>query len=287
MKILILFRKHISALIISIAISLLFFLIGYFISPLIFKISLLEISFKINHPEIAENVGIIKYFLALQSISFFLLPSVLVILFSRINPLQYFKTLVFTDNKNLFLVAVTILVSIPFLNITGEFNKWIIENILDQSSYIIAMEESAKRITEAILPASDIATLSVNLIIIALLPALGEEFLFRGIIQNELKKVSNPLIAVIVTSVIFSSFHFQFLGFIPRLLLSIYLGFLFIKHGSIWLPVFAHFTNNAFAVIMYYLISNKETINEIDKIGTQNGNIIWGILSGILSLYLL
>lgn len=93
----------------------------------------------------------------------------------------------------------------------------------------------------------------VNLIVIALVPALAEELLFRGWIQGSLARVLPISAAIWITAAIFSAIHLQVIGFVPRLLLGAGFGYLRWRTGSIWPAVFAHFVNNAVAVTAAHL----------------------------------
>jgi membrane protease YdiL (CAAX protease family) len=95
--------------------------------------------------------------------------------------------------------------------------------------------------------------LLLNLLVIAIVPAIGEELLFRGYLQQSFSNwLSNPHVAIIVTAVLFSAIHLHFQAFLPRFILGVLLGYLFYWSGSLWLPILAHFANNAQAVIISY-----------------------------------
>lgn len=96
--------------------------------------------------------------------------------------------------------------------------------------------------------------LLVNLIIIAVIPAVGEELLFRGVIQNELlKKIVNPHVAILIASIIFSGFHLQIQGFLPKLIIGLILGYAYYWTKSLWYPMILHFVNNAMQTVLLYL----------------------------------
>lgn len=94
------------------------------------------------------------------------------------------------------------------------------------------------------------------LVVLALIPALCEEFLFRGAVQQSLHRcLCNPHAAILLTAVIFSLAHGEFFSFLPRFVLGLLLGYLFYYGCSIWVNVVAHFINNAIVVIfsvLYY-----------------------------------
>jgi membrane protease YdiL (CAAX protease family) len=99
------------------------------------------------------------------------------------------------------------------------------------------------------------------------IPAIGEEFFFRGGIQNIISDKKNIHVAVWVSAFVFSAIHMQFYGFIPRMLLGGMYGYLLFWSGSLWLPVIAHFVNNGMAVLVYYLRYNGSSMPDPDTLG--------------------
>jgi uncharacterized protein len=98
--------------------------------------------------------------------------------------------------------------------------------------------------------------LLANLVLIALLPAIGEELVFRGILQNQLLRVArHPWVAILTASIVFSAVHMQFEGFLPRVMLGAVLGWLYWRTQNFWLPMLAHFFNNGIQVFAQYLYS--------------------------------
>ena len=115
------------------------------------------------------------------------------------------------------------------------------------------MEEKNNILTQTLTAHSTISILLVNIVIMAVFPALFEEFLFRGTLQPFFTQwFHNKHLAIILTAFIFSSIHFQFFGFIPRFLLGIYLGYLLTWKKTLWLPITAHFCHNALSLILDY-----------------------------------
>lgn len=116
-----------------------------------------------------------------------------------------------------------------------------------------AAEALAGKITQAFLQAETIDVLLINILVIAIVPAIGEELLFRGVLQNFFLQVTkNKHLAVWVIALVFSAFHGQFYGFIPRLFLGAVLGYAYLFTGSLWVSIIIHLVNNAFAVICSY-----------------------------------
>ena len=126
----------------------------------------------------------------------------------------------------------------------------------------------------------------------AVLPALAEELTFRGVLQRLLQgsnvsdfhTVKVPHIAIWVTAILFSAIHMQFYGFIPRMLMGALFGYMLVWTGSLWVPILMHFTNNAMAVILYFVATRAGwDMEKVDAIGT--GDTLWlGIVSIVLTI---
>jgi membrane protease YdiL (CAAX protease family) len=160
-------------------------------------------------------------------------------------------------------IAITFL-SIPFLSIMIEWNQHI--KLPDSLSYIETRlklaEESAEALTKAFTAAETFNVYLVNLLVVALIPALCEEFLFRGALMKFLLIFArNKHNAIFLSAFIFSAFHGQFYGFFPRLFMGVILGYIVMYSGSIWPAIMAHFVNNAFAVSAVYFHWNESAVS--------------------------
>ncbi|MDZ4716577.1 MAG: CPBP family intramembrane glutamic endopeptidase [Cytophagales bacterium] len=130
------------------------------------------------------------------------------------------------------------------------------------------------------------STFILVFVIVAIVPALGEEFVFRGLIQTELKRaLENPHAAIWLSAAIFSAFHFQFFGFFPRLLIGALLGYLYYWSGSLWLPVLAHFFNNGVQVIALYL--RQLNFISFDVESTESAPLGWVAAAVVVTFVLL
>ena len=147
-------------------------------------------------------------------------------------------------------------------------------------NWIKSLEETAKAATEKMLNVDTIGGLLLNLVIVALIPAVGEELTFRGVLQQSLTRKMNPHVAIILSAAIFSFIHFQFYGFLPRMFLGILLGYMFYITGSLWTSILMHFVNNGTAVVLYYL-NNKGTISiDVDHFGATDN--VWLLFASAL-----
>lgn len=187
------------------------------------------------------------------------------------------------------LVFVMMIVAAPGINLLAWLNEtmslptW----LTPIESWMRSMEDAAGDATEMMVRADTPGVMLFNLFLMAFLPALGEEMTFRGIVQGLLGLRRNVHTAVWVTAIIFSAIHLQFYGFVPRMLLGAMLGYLLVWSGSLWLPILAHFTNNAIAVVTYYIADHYMGDTEaLDAFGTADTWYI-GALSLVLTLTLL
>ena len=105
--------------------------------------------------------------------------------------------------------------------------------------------------------------------------------LFRsGVIQKQLTRFfRNHHAGIWVAAILFSALHMQFYGFIPRMFLGVLFGYLLVWTGSIWMPITAHFVNNASAVLFYYLFSNDLVNKELETIGAAESDMYYVIAS--------
>ena len=105
-----------------------------------------------------------------------------------------------------------------------------------------------------ILDINTIPQLLFCLLVVGLMAGLSEEMLFRGAMQRTMQDSRlGAHTAIWVTAIVFSAFHMQFFGFLPRMLLGAWLGYLFVWTRSLWVPIIAHTLNNSTVVVMSYL----------------------------------
>lgn len=156
-----------------------------------------------------------------------------------------------------------LLLSLPVVDLLNKVNQ---NMVLPQSwatleAFLKTMESQALLMTETMLNTTSMFGLFNVIVVMALMPALSEEILFRAIIQKAFcRALKNPHIAIIVTSIIFSAIHFQFYGFLPRFFIGLILGYTYFYTRNLWIPIMIHFLNNATSVVLYFLW-NRGLIN--------------------------
>jgi membrane protease YdiL (CAAX protease family) len=139
------------------------------------------------------------------------------------------------------------------------------------------LENEYNEQVEAIIGLNSTGEYILALIVMAFLPALCEEALFRGGLQNFLTRSTKmPWLSIIIVSLLFSAAHFSYYGFLPRLFLGIMLGAIFYYSGNLWLSIIAHFINNAIAITIIY--AYKLQGKSLKDAFSNNSGSWWGLL---------
>lgn len=147
-------------------------------------------------------------------------------------------------------------------------------------------EQMAAQATEFLTQFDSFGSFLVGFITIAIFPAIGEELVFRGFLQNYFhRSTSNIHIAIWLSAILFSAIHMQFYGFVPRMFLGALFGYLYYFSGNLWVPIVAHFFHNGFTVVMVYLYQ-LGTIN-IDIEGTTSTPWYIVLLFSVITFLLL
>lgn len=249
---------------------------GFFVSErfrtklflfLLLSLLAITVTFFINAVLSPESALEIKWTLFLQSVLCFALPAMfLAYLFEHDEVAVVLKLDRFPEPRLIILSIASIIVVYPVITLLGLLNQEI-----PMPEIFIQMEKASEALTIKLLSGGNSIDLILNLLFIAVVPAVTEELYFRGLAQQFVAKRIGAKWAIWVVAVFFSAYHMQFLGFFPRVLLGAYLGYLLYWSESIWLPIIAHFANNAFAVILFFVFQKEmlemgnATIAELPK----------------------
>jgi len=243
----------------------------------------------------SQSTVSLKWLQFVQTVATFLIPPVLCAWLwdADRRPFAWLKMDKRVDGSLFALAVVLMVCAVPAINLLADLNSRITlpESMAAWEAKMKSMEAAAAALTERFLQVDNLGGLIINLGLMALLPALSEELSFRGTLQQliansqELRAKSH--MAIWITAIIFSAIHMQFYGFIPRMLMGAMFGYVFVWTGSLWVPIVMHFTNNALAVIAYYIVANSQELtannqNIADTIGA--GDTWWlGVISLILT----
>ena len=229
-----------------------------------------------------NNMVVMKWLQLIQTAFTFVLPAFLLAHFVG-QGVSYLKFTPIRSSLMWFGVILLMPLALPAVNWLKSLNDMVVlpHFMSGVELWMQQMEHQSEVLTDKFLSVSSYSGLALNLLVMAAIPALGEELFFRGILQTVLGEKFNRHLAVWITAFIFSAIHLQFYGFLPRFLLGAALGYLFLFSGSIWASIVAHFINNALAVVLFFLTFNGYLTFDMDALGTQN---TWWL--GFLSLTL-
>jgi len=219
-----------------------------------------------------SNPGLLTFFRGMLVIQFFALYIIPVFLFARLcdpKPMQY---LGITSAKPLYIILglILLIIALPFVDWTGTINNQLIPETTTIGKWMKTSEETAAKQIGFMLKRNTVQDLFLNLVLVAVFAGVGEELLFRGVLQRLfIKLFKNPWAGILVTAFIFSAIHIQFYGFIPRFILGILLGLLYWYSGSLWPAIIAHFVYDAFAVVMIWF---NPALAEEDSVAISFGN---------------
>ena len=238
------------------------------------------------------SVTALKWVQFFQSTAMFLLPPLCVAYLWSERPLKWLSAYPLTLPKGkgfrLGIGAVLLmLVALPAINLLSYWNQQMsLPAFLEPlEQWMKTSEESAKVLTEQFMQATTLGGLIINMLLMAVLPAIGEELTFRGVLMNFFEvKGKRVHLAIWCTAILFSAIHLQFYGFVPRMLMGALFGYMLVWTGSLWIPILMHFTNNAMAVLLYFVsLRAGWDMEKMDAIGT-NDTLWLGVVSMVITI---
>jgi len=263
-------------------------LLGFFLVAYINHINISKI-FSISELDFSkpENASIAKGMLVVQFFALFLLPSLIFASFADPKPLQ-FAGLKKPDKMSYVLLGVLIILcSYLMVEWLGILNEQLVQALLGKKAqhWIEKGENDVGGTLQNILTMKNTGDLLKSIVLVGVLAAVGEELFFRGILQRIfIQLFKKPWIGIVFTAAIFSAIHGQFLGFIPRMILGIILGYLYWYSGSLLPAMLGHFVFNSFQVILLYnkMVNINQTSSSSDKLLPMMGIIATLIVIALL-----
>jgi uncharacterized protein len=257
------FQLVISLLIIFIG-GLFLFILSAIAGTVVFGVDISTLSENLGAGSGENNIEYYRYLMILQDVCLFIVPAIIIL--SIMKPVQKkeLSNFKFPEIKDIFLTLILAFCIFPVTSFTGQLNAgmhlphW----LSGVEQWMTEKEDDANTLINLLISSGTVWILILNLFMIAVLPAIGEELIFRGVFQKIFTGMfRSGHFAIWITAFLFSSLHFQFFGFIPRFILGLIYGYLFFWSGTLWLPITAHFINNAWPTIAAYLHSAENTTN--------------------------
>ncbi|MBD5305475.1 MAG: CPBP family intramembrane metalloprotease [Bacteroides sp.] len=221
----------------------------------------------------------------LQSVLAFIFPAWLVAFLCSSNPSRYLRLNNPANLRQYIGVLILLFIMGPAMNLIVEWNSNITfpDSLSGVYNIFKSLEDKAAVSTDIILSDSSWWGLISGIAIVGCLTGFAEEIFFRAGLQNSLSTSGiNVHVAVWSTAFIFSLLHFQFFGFVPRLILGACFGYIFYFSQSIWLAAFMHAVNNSSVVVMAWLNRNGILHLDIDSFGTSESGQIWIALFSLI-----
>ncbi|MGV8092192.1 MAG: lysostaphin resistance A-like protein [Mangrovibacterium sp.] len=232
-------------------------------------------------------IALLKYFQVVQSIGLFVLPPVIIGWLFSGDTARYLQLDRKVSTGPVLIAVGAIVIVNPFISFIGEINSEMsLPGFLaGVEEWMRRMEDQAAALIDKFMDVETVGGLLFNLLMIAVIPALGEEFLFRGVIQKIFTTMTrNHHWGIWISAFLFSALHMQFYGFVPRMLLGGLFGYMLVYSGSLWLPVISHFVNNALGV--FFLYFENKGYEGLEKVSAMGEQVIIMLPAALISLVL-
>ena len=244
------------------------------VSKLIYHVPMTDLA---NLATTETGISIARTIQIISQIGIFILPPIVLAFLISDNPSRY---LGFEKKPAIKILTISILIMFTTLPLIHQMASWneaiklpaFLEGI---EKWMLEKEQQSEEISKKFLEVSSISGLLLNLLMIGILPAVGEELLFRSVLQPMIgKTLKNMHLGIIISAILFSMMHLQFYGFIPRVALGMLLGYFYLWSGSILVPMLMHLVNNGSAVILFYVANNGYADINAEEFGSTSNSII-------------
>ncbi|MEI7499648.1 MAG: CPBP family intramembrane glutamic endopeptidase [Bacteroidota bacterium] len=280
------FTRLLFSILLIIACFAITFLLGLLLAAPLLGVGINEIFSSMADYKNPTSLKLLKYFQVIQSFGLFIFPSLLAGYFFERSSIRYLR-INKTSRWPVYLITLFLMIaSLPIINWMVSVNELMklpdfLKGIED---WMKVTEEAAAKLTEAFMKMPTVEGFLFNIIMIAVLPSIGEEFMFRGLLQRLFRDwLGNIHLAIFISAFLFAAMHMQFYGFLPRMILGIIFGYLFYWTGSLWIPVFAHFIQNGLVVVVSYLGQHGFVGSDYENFGSTN-NFYLVFLSGLAAI---
>ena len=200
-----------------------------------------------------ENANAFRWMNTISTFCLFFLPVVMYALLCHKKPFVHLGFKPEFNPLSAIIVLLIMLAALPMVSALQELTEMLPWSKATRITFKLAEENYNKQVV-VMARMNDFTDYLVSILVIALLPAIFEEALFRGGLQNLFSRwFKLPVLAIVITSIIFSAIHGSYLGFLSRFALGFVLGWIYYRTGNIWLNILGHFFNNAFAVTVLYV----------------------------------
>lgn len=242
------------------------YIVGGLYCLLMYDVSFFSSSQVVFNPDDEVFLSAMKSMQFFNALGTFVLPPVAFLHLRGLSLNEYLKldrAISFSTAILLFVMAIAM---IPTANFLGALNEGI--SLPEFLSFLEDAEAQTIKITESFLQMDSILDLFAMLFLMGLVAAVGEELLFRGVLQNLFKEWSGSIhISVVLTALLFSAIHMQYQAVLPRFVLGALIGYLYVYSGSLRAPILLHLLYNSSLVVLTYFMQQNDTYVEAETIG--------------------
>ena len=229
----------------------------------------------------------LKYLQFVTEIATFVIPAFLFVLFTSRDKSGYLGLRQRAPLPSVLIGIIIMLIALPLINWLSDLNMHmqLPAGLAGLERWMMESESARSRLTDTFLLSPSVVGFVVNIFMIALIPALGEELIFRGLLQRLFREwTRNIHLSIFITAFLFSAMHMQFYGFLPRFLMGALFGYLFYWSGSLWVPMLAHFVNNLAAVTVAFLSTGPLKGVDYNTFGSTENPLIIGLSTLLVGL---
>lgn len=229
---------------------------------------------------VPKVLGYRKLTQILYTLVVYLCPALIFARLAAPKPLEYLSMQRAPKFIPAILAILIILVSLPMVDLSAQWNlTWPVSETMRMQ------EEVAERMTRDLLKMDSFSTLLLNILFFAVMPAIAEEAFFRSVVQRLMIKMmpvkNGAWVAILITALLFSAVHMQWLSFVPRVILGFLLGVIYYLSGNLWLSILAHSINNGLQVVLMYLFQMH--LMKTDPMASGQSNWLAAIASLVLT----
>lgn len=225
---------------------------------------------QLDNPEV---VAAYKYLQWCNATALFIVPPLVFFYLTDIHAFGDYFSFRGIDIRLLILVIAIMFFLYPAINWLVEWNSEMNfpSFLTSLEEWMRAKEKEAELITKSFLKMDNWTDMVIMFLMIGVLPAIGEELVFRGVFQSLFTQmVKNEHTGIWLSAFLFSALHLQFFGFVPRFLLGVLFGYFLLWGRSIWYPILAHLFNNGSVVVLSYFYGGTALEKNLEKVGTAD-----------------
>jgi len=183
--------------------------------------------------------------------------------------------------KGLGIVAMIFMLCFPVSNFLYYVNGLLDFSVVspEVGEALKQMEQESNMFQNQMIMNDSISVFLLNFLSIAILSAIGEELVFRGIFQRLFTKMfRNVHVAVFISALLFSLIHMSYYGLLSRFFMGIVLGYIYVCTANIWYCILFHFFNNALGVTLTWLVGQGYDLDFFNMLGSGDSDKWIGLI---------